>query len=256
MPQTPLPRTPHSPVPFSPITLHILVKYKPMNVPQPPRSEVDELAHRVICIIDLCKDLIIRASRTLAERAGRDPDKEIASANAMLSMVPTLRQAFPATRGTSGNPSNPLKRDHDSMVSGTAVSLVLQILFYIYIAHHPSRLGTFFVLSLPHRLTFLTFRANMSSDTDSSWSSYASSHASSQAPPVKSQQEIEMELIRNKRMAAQSGVKGKYTKRNVRPRFSPQSLWLTSLATLTPLALPEACCPAPEMLFLWHQRNS
>lgn len=92
----------------------------------------------------------------------------------------------------------------------------------------------------------------MSSDTDSSWYS----DAPSQAPPVKSQQEIEMDLIRNKRMAAQSGVKGKYTKRNVRPRFSPQSLWLISLATLTPLALPEASRPAPEMHFLLHERNS
>jgi hypothetical protein len=56
----------------------------------------------------------------------------------MLTAVPTLRQAFPATatpgasdrgvnaRGMSGDPPNPLKRDHDSMVSGTAVSLVLQ----------------------------------------------------------------------------------------------------------------------------------
>lgn len=111
-----------------------------MNVPQPPQCEVDELAHRVLCIIDLCKDIIFKARRSLAERAGRDPDKEIASANAMLSAVPTLRQAFPATttsgtsnrganaRGTSGDPSNPLKRDHDSMVNNTAVSLVLQIL--------------------------------------------------------------------------------------------------------------------------------
>jgi GATA zinc finger len=65
----------------------------------------------------------------------------------------------------------------------------------------------------------------MTSESDSSWSSYPSS----QGPPVKSQQEIEMELIRNKRMAAQSGVKGKYTKRNVRPHFSPRLRWLTSL---------------------------
>lgn len=103
-----------------------------MNVPQPPQSEVDELAHRVLCIIELCKDIIFKARRSLAERAGRDPDKEVASANAMLSVVPSLRQAFPATatsaRGTSGVPLNPLKRDHDSMVNGTAVSLVLQIL--------------------------------------------------------------------------------------------------------------------------------
>ncbi len=126
VPQTVLLRTGHSQVPFSPITLHISVKYKPMNVPQPPQSEVDELAHRVLCIIELCKDIIVKARRSLAEQAGRDPDKEIASANAMLSVVPTLRQAFPAT-ATSGA-SNPLKRDHESMVSGTAVSLVLQIL--------------------------------------------------------------------------------------------------------------------------------
>lgn len=108
-----------------------------MNVPQPPQSEVDELAHRVLCIIELCKDIIFRARRSLAERAGRDPDKEIASANAMLSAVPMLRQAFPATtssgasnRGVNarGDPSNPLKRDYDLMVSGLAVSLVLQIL--------------------------------------------------------------------------------------------------------------------------------
>jgi hypothetical protein len=124
---------------FSPTTLHVLVKYKPFNVPQPPQSEVDELGHRVLCIIELCKDIIFRARRKLAEQAGRDPDKEIASANAMLSMVPTLRQALPATasagasnrgvnlKGTSGDPSNPLKRDHDSMVSGTVVSLVPRI---------------------------------------------------------------------------------------------------------------------------------
>ena len=139
VPRTALLCTRHSQVPFSPIAcMHILVKYKPMNVPQPPQSEVDELAHRVLCIIELCKDIIFRARRSLAERAGRDPDKEIASANAMLSVVPTLRQAFPATatsgasnrgvNGMSGEPPNPLKRDHDSMVSGTAVSLVLQIL--------------------------------------------------------------------------------------------------------------------------------
>lgn len=111
-----------------------------MNVPQPPQCELDELAHRVLCIVELCKDIIFKAKRSLAEQAGLDPDKEIASANAMLSVVPTLQQAFPATatygasnrgvnaRGTSGVPPNPLKRDHDSMVSGTAVSLVLQIL--------------------------------------------------------------------------------------------------------------------------------
>jgi hypothetical protein len=135
--------TRHSQVPFSPIAWHMLVKYKSMNIPQPPQSEVDELAHRVLCIIELCKDIIFRAKRSLAERAGLDPDKEIASANAMLSSVPTLRLAFTATatsgassrgvnaRGTSGDPLNPLKRDYDLMVSGTAVSLVLQILRYI-----------------------------------------------------------------------------------------------------------------------------
>lgn len=159
------PYTSRSQVSFSPTTLHALVKYKPMNVPHPPQSEIDELAHRVVCIIELCKDTIFKARRTLAERAGGDPDKEIASANAMLSAWPTLRQAFPATaasnravsvRGTSGDLPNPLKRDHDSMVSGTAVSLVLQIPRYIV---PPARLGSFFVLSLPHLLAFFTFRA-------------------------------------------------------------------------------------------------
>jgi len=127
-----------------------------MNVPQPPQSEVDELAHRVVCIIELCKNIIVRARRSLAERAGRDPDKEIASANAMLSVVPTLCQAFPATatsgasnrgvnvRGTSSDSPNPLKRDHNSMVGGTAVSLVLDIYSPPSLVH-----GTFFVLSLP-----------------------------------------------------------------------------------------------------------
>jgi hypothetical protein len=160
----------------SPVTfffLHILVKYKPMNVPQPPQSEVEELAHRVLCIIELCKDIIVRARRTLAERAGRDPDKEIASANAMLSIAPTLRQALPATtgsgasnrgvhvRGTSGDLLNPLKRDHDSMVSGMAVSLVLRPsgLVSRYIALPPSLAPWHFVLSLPHRSAILPFRA-------------------------------------------------------------------------------------------------
>lgn len=116
------------------IQFHVLVDNKPFNVPQPPQSEVDELAHRVLCIIDLCKDGIFIARRNLAEQAGRDPDKEkeIASANTMLSLVPMLRQGFPATassnRGaTSGDSPNPLKRDHDSMVNGTAVSLVPRI---------------------------------------------------------------------------------------------------------------------------------
>ena len=152
--------TSRSQVSFSPITLHTLVKYKPMNVPQPPQSEIDELAHRVLCIIELCKDTIFRARRTLAERAGRDPNKEITSANAMLSVLPTLRQALPATaaskRGVSvcGDRPNPLKRDHDSMVSGTAVSLVLRIPRYIV---SPARLDPFFILSLPHLLAFRIF---------------------------------------------------------------------------------------------------
>jgi len=154
-------------VSFSPNTSHILVKYKPMNVPQPPQSEIDELAHRVLCIIELCKDVISKAKRSLAERAGRDPDKEIASANTMLSVVPTLRRAFPATTrsgalnrgvnagGTSGHLLNLLKRDHDSMVSGTAVSWSSRSLL---LYSPPSGLGPFFVLSFPHRLTVLTFR--------------------------------------------------------------------------------------------------
>jgi len=132
--------TSRSQVSFSPITLHVLAKYKAMNVPQPSQSEIAELAHRLLCIVELCKDSMFRAKRAHAVRAGRDPDKEIASANARLSVLPTLRQALPATaasnrevnvRGTGGDPPNPLKRGHDSMVSGTAVSLVLLTLRYI-----------------------------------------------------------------------------------------------------------------------------
>lgn len=88
-------------------------------------------------------------------------------------------------------------------------------------------------LPSPSLSLFYLSRFNMSSDTDSSCSSYVSS----QATPVKSQQDIEMEFIRNKRMAAQSGVKGKYTKRNVCPHFSFQSLQQV-LFTLFPLVAP------------------
>jgi hypothetical protein len=150
------------------IMSHVLVKYKPLNVPRPLQSEVDELAYRVLCIIELCKDILLKAKRMEAEQAGRDPNKEIVSANAMLSMLPMLRQAFPATasaglsnrgadvQSTSGDPLNPLKRDHDSMINGTAVSLVPP---GSLIALLPSRFDSFFVLSLPLRLTFLSLRA-------------------------------------------------------------------------------------------------
>ena len=104
-----------------------------MNVPQPPQCEINELTFRVLCIIDLCKDIIFKAKLSLneqAEREGQDvSEEEVALANVLLKAVPMLRLAFSttATSGASGDPSNPLKRNHDSMVNNTAVSLVLQI---------------------------------------------------------------------------------------------------------------------------------